>query len=136
GASIRYTTDGSMPTSTTGTLYAGPILIDDTTVVHAIGYQAGRPSSAVLEESYIFPAKVLQQPENIAGYPNPGESINNPGPHEIDVPLTYGMDPAIVNDPQYAQQALQGLSQIPTLSIGADPSTIFGASGVYDTPRE
>src|SRR6185295_891692 len=75
GASIRYTTDGSMPTTTTGTLYTGPILIDNTTVVHAIGYRTFWTSTAVLEESYIFPAKVLQQPENIPGYPNPGESI-------------------------------------------------------------
>jgi hypothetical protein len=136
GASIRYTTDGSMPTTTTGTLYTGPILIDDTTVVHAIGYKTFLTSTAVLEESYIFPAKVLQQPENIPGYPNPGESINNPGPHEINVPLTYGMDPAIVNDPQYAQAALDGLSQIPSLSIGVDPGSIFGSSGFYDTPRD
>src|SRR5439155_17679153 len=70
GASIRYTTDGSMPTTTTGTLYTGPIPIDNTTVVHAIGYKADWTSTAVLEESYIFPAKVLQQPENIPWYPN------------------------------------------------------------------
>ena len=139
GALIRYTTDGSMPTTTTGTLYTGPIPMNNTTVVHALGYidfLPGWTSTAVLEASYIFPAKVLQQPENIPGYPNPPESINNPGPHEIDVPLTYGMDPNIVNDPQYAQQALQGLSQIPTLSVGVDPDSIFGSSGFYDTPRD
>src|SRR6185295_11539438 len=53
GASIRYTTDGSMPTTTLGTLYTGPILIDNTTVVHAIGYEAGRTSTSVLAESFI-----------------------------------------------------------------------------------
>src|SRR6185437_6626488 len=136
GASIRYTTDGSMPTMTTGTLYTAPMLIDTTTVVHAVGYKSGSTSTAVLDASYIFPAMVLQQPEEIAGYPEPEEAINNPGPHEIDVPLTYGMDPAIVNDPQSAQQALQGLSQIPSLSIGVDPGSIFGSSGFYDTPRD
>jgi hypothetical protein len=46
------------------------------------------------------------------------------------------MDPKIVNDPQYAQQALQGLSQIPTLSVGVDPNNIFGSRGFYDTPRK
>jgi Ca2+-binding RTX toxin-like protein len=136
GAAIRYTTDGSMPTETTGTPYTGAIPVDNTTVVHAIAYKAGWTSTAVLQQSYIFPAKVLQQPENIPGYPNPPESINNPGPHEIDVPLTYGMDPNIVNDPQYARQALEGLSQIPSLSVGVDPSRIFGPSGFYDTPRD
>ncbi len=136
GASIRYTTDGTMPTTTTGTLYTGPISIDTTTVVHTIGYRAGSTSTAVLDESYIFPAKVLQQPESIPGYPNPPESINNPGPNEIDVPLTYGMDPKIVNDPQYAQAALDGLLQIPTISVGVDPGSIFGSGGFYDTPRD
>ena len=135
GASIRYTTDGSMPTMTTGTLYAGPFLIDNTTVVHAIGYKAGATSTAVLEESYIFPANVLKQPENMPGYPNPKEPINNLGANEVDVPLTYGMDPKIVNDPQHAQAALQGLSQIPTLSIGVNPGNIFGSGGFYDSPR-
>ncbi len=136
GASIRYTTDGSMPTETVGTLYNGPIRIDDTTVVHAIGYKTGATSTAVLEASYIFPANVLRQPENIAGYPNPQEPVTNPGPNEVDVPLTYGMDQTIVNDPQYAQAALEGLYQIPTLSVGVDPSKIFGTSGFYDTPRD
>ncbi len=135
-ASIRYTTDGSMPTETSGTVYTGPIRIDNTTVVHAIGYKSGRTSTAVVEASYIFPAKVLQQPENITGYPSPGEPINNVGRNRIDVPLMYGMDPKIVNDPRYAQAALQGLSQIPTLSVGVDPGSIFGESGFYDTPRE
>jgi Ca2+-binding RTX toxin-like protein len=125
-----------MPTAATGTLYTSAIPINNTTVVHAIGYGVGLTSTAVLEASYIFPAKVLQQPENIAGYPNPGESINNPGPHQINVPLTYGMDQTIVNDPQYAQQALQGLSQIPSLSIGVNPGEIFGSSGFYDSPRD
>jgi Ca2+-binding RTX toxin-like protein len=136
GALIRYTTDGSMPTPTTGTLYTNPFLIDNTTVVHAMAYKAGLTSTPVHAESYIFPANVLRQPELIPGYPNPPEPINNPGPNAVNVPLTYGMDPKIVNDPQYAQQALDGLSQIATLSIGVDAGNIFGPSGFYDTPRD
>ena len=131
GASIRYTTDGSTPTTTTGTLCTGPVLIENTTVIHAIGCKAGSASTPVLASSYIFPAKVLQQSKDIDGYPNPKEPINNPGRHEVDVPLNYGMNPGIVDDPQ----ALEGLSQIPTLSIGVNPGSIFGPTGFYDTPR-
>ncbi len=134
-ASIRYTTDGSMPSPSHGKLYSGPILIENTTVVHAVGCIDGDPSIAVFTASYIFPEKVLRQPEHISGYPNPPQPINNPGPNAVNVPLTYGMDPKIVDDPQYAQQALEGLSQISTLSIGVDPSNIFGPTGFYDTPR-
>jgi Ca2+-binding RTX toxin-like protein len=135
GASIRYTTDGSMPTTTTGTVYTGPIRIDDTTVVRATGYKKGFTPTAMIDASFIFPANVLKQPEEIAGYTGHTEPINNPGPNEIDVPLTFGMDPEIVNDPLYAQAALDGLSQIPSLSIGVDPANMFGTSGFYDSPR-
>lgn len=135
GTTIRYTTDGSMPTTTTGKVYTGPLAIDNTIVVHAIGYEAGRAATAVVAKSYIFPSKVLRQPANIAGYPNPKEPVTNPGPHAINLPLTYGMDPDIVSDPTSARQALHGLYQIPTVSIGVDPNNIFGPDGFYDTPR-
>lgn len=36
GASIRYTTDGSVPTITAGTLYTAPIHITTTTVLRAM----------------------------------------------------------------------------------------------------
>ena len=33
GASIRYTTDGSTPTETAGTLYSAPITVSSTTTI-------------------------------------------------------------------------------------------------------
>ena len=47
GAAIRYTTDGSTPTTTTGTVYAGPMSIAVTTTFKAIAYRAGMTDSAV-----------------------------------------------------------------------------------------
>src|SRR5207237_6259328 len=47
GASIRYTTDGSTPTSTTGTLYSGPVTIGTTTTLKAIAFASGFSDSAV-----------------------------------------------------------------------------------------
>src|SRR5436190_24158546 len=41
GASIRYTVDGSTPTSTVGTLYAGAVSISATTTFRAIAYKSG-----------------------------------------------------------------------------------------------
>lgn len=40
GASIRYTTDGSVPTPTSGTLYTGPFYVSEPTTVKAIAYTA------------------------------------------------------------------------------------------------
>lgn len=59
GASIRYTTDGSLPSESSGEIYTGPISIDDTTVVRAIAYKEGYRSTNVDTQSYIFPAGVF-----------------------------------------------------------------------------
>jgi endo-1,4-beta-D-glucanase Y len=52
GASIRYTTDGSTPTSSTGTLYSGPVTIGATTTLKAIAYAAGFTDSTVAAATY------------------------------------------------------------------------------------
>jgi hypothetical protein len=52
GASIRYTTDGSTPTSTTGTLYSGPVTISVTTTLKAIAYASGMTDSTVTSATY------------------------------------------------------------------------------------
>ncbi len=41
GATICYTTDGSTPTETTGTIYSGPITIGSSTELQAIAYETG-----------------------------------------------------------------------------------------------
>jgi hypothetical protein len=52
GASIRYTLDGSTPTSTTGTLYSGPVNISSTATLKAVGYKSGDTTSAVASATY------------------------------------------------------------------------------------
>ncbi len=52
GASIRYTTNGATPTSTTGTLYAGPVTLGASATLKAIAYQSGMADSAVSTASY------------------------------------------------------------------------------------
>ncbi|HYO53634.1 polysaccharide lyase family 7 protein [Archangium sp.] len=56
GASIRYTTNGTTPTSTTGTLYSGPLTISATTTLKAIAYQSGLTPSSVRSGSYTIGA--------------------------------------------------------------------------------
>ena len=46
GATIRYTIDGTTPTSTTGTIYTTPITISATTTLKAIAYKSGSTDSA------------------------------------------------------------------------------------------
>jgi hypothetical protein len=52
GASIRYTTNGSAPTSTSGTLYSGPVAISSTLTLKAIAYKSGSTDSAVTSGTY------------------------------------------------------------------------------------
>ncbi len=56
GASIRYTTDGSVPSETGGILYTGPISISSSTTLQAIAYESGMADSAVSSSTYSFPA--------------------------------------------------------------------------------
>ncbi len=52
GASIRYTTDGSTPSETAGTLYSAPVTVTATTSLKAIAYESGLPDSAVATATY------------------------------------------------------------------------------------
>ncbi len=52
GASIRYTTNGTTPTSTTGTVYSGPLTISATTALKAIAYKSGMSDSAITSATY------------------------------------------------------------------------------------
>jgi len=52
GAQIRYTTDGSVPTPTTGTLYGGPFMLSSTATVKAIAYASGLANSSVVSGVY------------------------------------------------------------------------------------
>ena len=56
GAAIRYTTDGSTPTSSTGTLYSGPVSVSTSLTLKAIAYNAGMADSAVTSASYVITA--------------------------------------------------------------------------------
>ena len=56
GASIRYTTDGSTPTPTTGTIYSGPVNISSTATLKAVGYESGDTTSAVASATYTISA--------------------------------------------------------------------------------
>jgi hypothetical protein len=47
GASIRYTTDGSTPIETAGTLYPGAVTVNSTATLNAIAYESGYMDSPV-----------------------------------------------------------------------------------------
>jgi hypothetical protein len=52
GAAIRYTTDGSTPSETAGTLYSAPIAVGSAMTIKAIAYATGMTDSAVATVPY------------------------------------------------------------------------------------
>lgn len=62
GAMIRYTTNGSTPTSSSGTIYSSPVSISSTTTLKAIAYKLGMSDSAVTSASYTIGLDVNAPP--------------------------------------------------------------------------
>jgi hypothetical protein len=60
GSSIRYTTDNSVPTSTTGTAYVGAFSVASNITIKAIAYKSGMTDSETASAVYtiIIPGKV------------------------------------------------------------------------------
>ena len=52
GASIRYTTNGSTPSSTLGTVYSGPVAVSGSLTLKAIAYKSGMTDSLVASAAY------------------------------------------------------------------------------------
>jgi hypothetical protein len=126
---IRYTLNGSEPTATTGTVYSAPIAISTTTVLRAAIFASGAGilPSPVSTFSYIFVARVLQQPATITGFPN---GIPRDTGKALVVPLDMAMDPQIVSD--YSGEIDAAMTAIPTLSLAASLGDIFGTgTGFY-----
>ena len=125
GAQIRYTTDGSAPTSSSGTIYTGPINISTTTTLRAIASKAGHLPTNVDTQTYIFLDDVIQQPANPPGFP---ASWNGTA-------ADYEMDPDVVNNALYSATIKDDLKSIPSVSIVMRTEDMFGSNGIYANPN-
>ncbi|MCP4848157.1 MAG: hypothetical protein GY899_09460 [Verrucomicrobiaceae bacterium] len=104
-ASIRYTTDGSTPDASTGTLYEGPITLNSTTILRAVAYKAGHQPTNVDTQSYLFASDIKNQGD---------------------------MDDDVVNDPAYAATIEADLSgNLPVISLVLEDALFFGPNGTH-----
>jgi hypothetical protein len=97
GAIIRYTTDGSIPTESSGTIYNGAINMSQTTVMRALAYRPGFRPTNVDTHTYIFPADVVNQP---------------------------AMRPVITGNAVWGPQMVDAIKALPSLAITMTPSDI------------
>jgi len=65
GYSIRYTTNGTDPTATTGTLYSTPFTLTDDATVKAVCFAAGEISSATFENTGAVLSHVWRTSTNV-----------------------------------------------------------------------
>jgi hypothetical protein len=74
GASIRYTIGGAAPTSTTGTVYSGPVSMGATGTLQAIAYKTGYNTSSVTSGTY-----TIGLPNTFPATGNVGIGTTTPG---------------------------------------------------------
>lgn len=110
--SIRYTTDGSPPTATTGTPYSAPVSITTTTILRAAAFRPGETPRKITTITYLFLNDVLNQPASPAGYPpvwQPGTSAD------------YAMTSSVAPD----QEIIDALMALPTVSVAMPVDDLF-----------
>ncbi len=121
---IRYTTDGSTPSASRGTVYTGPVRIPSTTMLRAIAVRDGFLPTDVDTQTYLFlegPQGVLRQPPDPPGYPSAWAGV----------PSDFEMDPEIVDHPDYRDTIAADLRAIPSLSIVLSRGDL---SALYNNP--
>ena len=90
GATIRYTTDGSTPSETAGTVYSGPVSIAANTTLQAIAYHAGQSDSPVSSALYAIQCAAPAFTPAAQSYPAPvAVTITSPtpGPPSVIPPM-------------------------------------------------
>lgn len=135
GATIRYTLDGTPPTSTSGSIYSGPITISTTSTVRALATFSDWLPTNVDTHTYIFIEDVVRQPTNPPGWPSDWGFDSQVGQN---VASDYEMDPRVVNNANglgvYTVQ--EALLDIPTVAISMKQEDITGGTGgVLTNPR-
>lgn len=126
---IRYTTDGSIPTPQS-MLYTAPLTITETTLLRAAEVKGDTLSSQVTTVSYIFVESVLAQSNSPEGYPAEWGHYTE---LEGRAPADYEMDPEMTQDETLRTKIIEGLYDLPILSMVTDRDNLF--SHENDTAR-
>ncbi|MEK0449741.1 MAG: hypothetical protein RL088_2009 [Verrucomicrobiota bacterium] len=103
GAIIRYTTDTTEPTETTGNVYTSPLTFSTTTVLRAAAFRPGWIPSNVDTQTYVFTASVLT--------------------------TTPWLNTTVATDPNMTA----GLKQVPSLSLTTGGTAISPSTDVQAT---
>lgn len=131
--SIYYTTNGTRPTKTTGTLYTSPVRITTTTPLSAIAINSENQSSEIISNTYFYLKDIINQPSNPVGYPASWKTEKETASLASD----YQMDPRVTNNVAYKDLMENSLKSIPTMNIVTNIGYLFSdkedalAGGIY-----
>jgi hypothetical protein len=119
GASIRYTTNGTTPTSTTGTLYASPVSISSSATLKAIAYKSGMTDSTVTSGVYTINSPGV--------FPDP----SNTGWQHTGVTLTPMAGPVTITTAGYVLDSMDvsGIISVRANNVTIKRCRVRGAGG-------
>ncbi len=128
GATIYFTTNGSTPSPTNGSVFSHPIRITTTTTLRALAVAPRMAASELTGRTCLFPADVLRQT---------GGHLPDTWGKQDDwtAPAHYTMAAELVNQPAWDARLVAGLLSLPTISIVTDPGNLFDPdTGIYTHP--
>ncbi|MGC6582254.1 MAG: lamin tail domain-containing protein [Akkermansiaceae bacterium] len=148
GAQIYYTTDGAPPLDATGTpaataqLYSAPFQISTTTVLRAAASLTNFDPSATLTNTYLLLDISGANPNGTdsAGLNTPFLTQTQPAGYGGLSSGDFNMDPEISQSTAasaghggltVAQAMLQGMRDVPTISIALPKDDFSGSNGIY-----
>ncbi|MEZ5326138.1 MAG: lamin tail domain-containing protein [Verrucomicrobiales bacterium] len=121
GAVIRFSTDGSDPT-TTGQEYAGPIAVTKTTVISAVATKPGARPSTLVSNTFIFLDDTIHQSARPEGFPARWGSRTP----------DYEMDPDIVGGTYSEEEVKESLLAFPSIALTTANDNLFDREiGIY-----
>ena len=131
---IRYTLDGSEPTSEHGIVYSNqPIWISTTTQVRSIATKTDWATPDVTTHTYLFLDDVAQQPADPVGWPSDWGFSSDAG---AIVPADYEMDTRVVDNTLPDYSIRDALLDIPTMSISMESDDFISDDlGIYANPE-
>ncbi|MES2709483.1 MAG: LamG-like jellyroll fold domain-containing protein [Verrucomicrobiota bacterium] len=100
GAEIRYTTNGSEPTATAGTVYTGPVDVSASRVLRVAAFKPGWAPTVPVTQTYLLPAATI--------------AATTPWTAPASAMTTY------------RPQLPDALKQVPSMSLTVGPVTING----------
>lgn len=130
GASVYYTTDGSIPApdNPTATLYSTAVTVNSTTTLRAAAYATDFAPSYIDTNTYVFLEDVIvQDPRNDYGNGvSPNNGLVYPEDWDSGVTGDYGMDPDVIaqwddNNPANMDIGIrESLLSLPSFSLTLD----------------